>query len=342
MATRDGKKAILSIDGGGIRGLVPALILRELEGRLRARGKTEPLHRYFDMMAGTSTGGIIAAGLTAPSKDDQTKPAMSAENLVRLYHDEGENIFAKDKFRGLREALTRFNVDALMQEKYDARALEELLEGYLGKAVLSDALTNLVITAYDIEARRAVFLVGGPELGQGPTDFFFKDAARATSAAPTFFEPERVSDIRTGRAHVLVDGGVFANQPSICAYAEAKHLWPEESLEILSLGTGYQTRRFAYEDAKDWGPINWISPGQGAPIISILMHGQAHSANWQMKQLLGSRFTRMDAAMIEGLGNDDMDDASPENLVELTALAEQIIHGNSRNLDAWADKLVAA
>ncbi len=139
---------------------------------------------------------------------------------------------------------------------------------------------------------------------------------------------------------MLVDGGVFANQPSICAYTEAKDPWPQERLEILSLGTGYQTRRFAFEDAKDWGPINWIAPAQGVPIISILMHGQAHIANWQMKQILGSGFTRMDAAMIPGLGNDDMDDASQENLMELTALAEQIIHGNGRNLDDWVDNLV--
>ncbi len=341
MALQDGKKAILSIDGGGIRGLVPALILRDLEGRLRARGKTEPLHAYFEMMAGTSTGGIIASGLAAPHPEGDGKPAMTAENLVRLYHDEGEAIFSKDRFRGLREAIARFNVDAIMQEKYDASALEGLLERYLGRAVLSDALTNLLITAYDIEARRALFLVGGPDLGQGDSDFFFKDAARATSAAPTYFEPERVSDIRSGRSHVLVDGGVFANQPSICAFAAARAVWPDADMAFLSIGTGYQTRRFAFEEAKDWGPINWISPGQGAPIISILMHGQAHSANWQMKQLLGESFTRLDAAMIEGLGNDDMDDASPENLAELTALAAQIIHGNSRRLDDWADKLVA-
>ncbi len=341
MAIEGGRKAILAIDGGGIRGLVPALILAELERRLQARGKTAPLHAYFDMVAGTSTGGIIAAGLTAPGRNDPSKPAMSAGSLVKLYHDEGETIFAKDRFRGLREAFRRLNPAPLLQEKYDAAPLEGLLSHHLGDAVLSEALTNVVITAYDIEARRTHFMLGGPELGQGAGDFFFKDAARATSAAPTYFEPKRLSDIRTGRAHVLVDGGVFANQPSICAYAEARALWPDVEMELLSLGTGYQTRRFDYDDAKDWGPLNWISPGHGSPIISILMHGQAHSANWQMDQFLGKAYTRLDAAMIPGLGNDDMDDASAENLTELTALAKQIIHGNSAELDAWADKLVA-
>ena len=93
---------ILSIDGGGIRGLIPALILEELEKRLRAKGKTEPLHSYFDLIAGTSTGGIIAAGLTAPHPHDVSRPAATPADLVALYRDHGGEIFRNDVFTRMR------------------------------------------------------------------------------------------------------------------------------------------------------------------------------------------------------------------------------------------------
>ncbi len=350
MAMEGGKKTILSIDGGGIRGLVPAIILKELEQRLSAQNKNEPLHRYFDLVAGTSTGGIIAAGLTAPRWDDEKNaplpdtPAMTAEQLVALYQESGADIFQYNKFRNLREAFSTLDVDKILQEKYDAAVLESLLETHLRKTQLRDALTNVVITAYDIEERETVFMRGGPDINalndekNIPHDFYYRDAARATSAAPTYFEPHQAANIASGDTHTLVDGGVFANQPTMCAFAQARALgWSADKIEVLSLGTGYQTRSFKFDEAKDWGPGNWVNPMKGAPIINILMHGQADSINWQMEQILGDRFTRLDAKLFKV--NDDMDDASAKNLEQLAALATSIIDGHKDDLDRWANAL---
>ena len=346
MAMKGGVRTILALDGGGIRGLIPALILQELQRKLEARGKSEPLHRYFDLIAGTSTGGIIAAGLAAPDPRAPETPAMTPERLVELYRSDGARIFARDRFRNLREAFRELNTEAIFQEKYSADTLEELLDRHLGESRLRKALTNVVITAYDIEARDTVFLRGGPDINAlndkngVKHDFYFQAAARATSAAPTYFEPEQVSNIASGEVHALIDGGVFANQPSLCAFAQARALgWTPDKIEVLSLGTGYQTRRFPIGDVKDWGPGQWINPMKGAPIISILMHGQADSTNWQMAQILGQRFTRLDAKLIRGKGNDDMDDASPGNLLALADLARDIIDGHDRQLEDWAERL---
>ncbi len=339
MATTEGRKAILSIDGGGIRGIMPAVMLQALEQRLADRGKTRPLHAYFDLIAGTSTGGIIAAGLTAPHPDGSGQPASTAEGLVKLYREHGTTIFSRDRFRGLREAFSRLSLGPMLQEKYDAGPLEGVLRTYFGDGLTSQALSNVLVTAYDIQARRTHFMTGGPAYAGANHDYRFRDACRATSAAPTYFEPEQVENLKTRKLHTLIDGGVFANQPSLCAYSEAKYLWADVEQEILSLGTGYQNRPFPFDQVKDWGPLKWISPSEGAPVISILMHGQAHSANWQMDQILGERFTRLDAELVNA--NDDMDDASEENLDALTAMAQQIVDANSQALDAWADKLVA-
>lgn len=346
MAMDGGARTILAVDGGGIRGLIPALILEDLERRLAARGKTEPLHRYFDLVVGTSTGGIIAAGLTAPGRGDPRAPAMSAGELADLYRRNGPDIFDRELFRNIHQVFQELSIEKIFQEKYGAEALEALLADHLGESQMRQALTNVVITAYDITERRTAWLRGGPDINARNDskgiahDFFFRDAARATSAAPTYFEPARIPNIASGESLTLIDGGVFANQPAICGYTEAVALgWDATNVTMLSLGTGHQTRPFDFDDAKDWGPAQWINPAKGAPIINILMHGQADSAGWQMKQILGPRFTRLDAPLTRG--NDDLDDASPENLAELAGLAEEIIAANAEALDAWADGLVS-
>lgn len=342
MPLEDGRKAILSIDGGGIRGLIPALILQELEKRLKERNKTKPLCNYFDLIIGTSTGGIIAAGLAAPSPANGAQPAMTADKLVDLYNLRGAEIFARDRFRSVREFFRRLDFSSLVQEKYSAERLEELLYEHLGEARLSQALTDVVITAYDIESRATAYLRGGPTINAKTNeDYYFTAAARATSAAPTYFEPERVLELNGRMTRTLVDGGVFANQPAFCGFAQALALgWSKDEICLLSLGTGYQTRSYEFSDAKDWGPINWINPIKGAPVLSILMHGQSDSTDWNMGQILGSNsFYRFDRRLDHKRGSDEMDDASRQNLNALTTLAREIIADKTQELDFWADGL---
>ena len=349
MAMDGGIKTILAIDGGGIRGLIPAMILKDLEERLAARNKREPLHRYFDLIAGTSTGGIIAAGLTAPQAEDPGRPAMGAERLIELYRDSGHEIFDRDVLRNFLQALKNLDPKYLSQEKYDAAPLEALLEQHLGKARVSEALTNVVLTAYDIKSRETVFMCGGAAINalnareNISNDFYFSAAARATSAAPTYFEPAYVRNLGTGDFQTLVDGGVFANQPALCGFAKGRALgWSADKIQVLSLGTGYQTREFTFGQAKEWGPLKWIDPTNGAPIINILMHGQADSVNWQMEQLLGDAFTRLDLKLEQGKGNDDLDDATEENLAQLAQTAREIIEIYGNQLETWADRLEPA
>ncbi|WP_206243394.1 patatin-like phospholipase family protein [Novosphingobium terrae] len=332
-------KRILCIDGGGIRGLIPAMILAELETRIATvAGNPKPLHACFDMIAGTSTGGIIAAGLTASSGPVHApQAACTAQALVDLYVNQGETIFPQDIFQ---------KVHLLTGAKYDAGPLEGLLLKALGEATTGTALTNVVMPAYDIYNRQAVFLAGGPAYAvRNPAEavYYMRDCARATSAAPTYFEPAHTPVVGTQNYLSLIDGGVFANDPAMCALIEGMKLgWTIDQIEMLSIGTGSQNRHYPYYEARHWNVIDWISPAKGSPILSILMQGASSTTAYQLKHMLNGgedagRYTRIDGDIEHA--NDEMDDASPDNIEMLKNLATGWIKTNSGDIDAWSEKL---
>ena len=309
-------KTVLSIDGGGIRGLIPAVILAKLEEALAARGLPTALEHHFDLICGTSTGGIIAAGLTTPHPAGGDRAAFNAADLVALYKDHGAEIFARPWWRALTSVVRR--------AAYDATTLETMLEDRLGEARLRDARTRVTLTAYDIDERRAVFMTNTED---DPEDYAVREAARATAAAPTFFPPAQVRPLRHGEpiTRTLVDGGVFANDPVFSAFVEArKNGFAAGDIHILSLGTGVATRSYPYREARNWGLIDWLRPSNATPIISILMHGQASSAAYLADRLLNDadapRYERIDMPLTAP-AKDDLDDTSPENLRALEQVA---------------------
>ncbi len=343
-------KFILSIDGGGIRGIIPALVLVELEKRLAKKGISKPLHQLFDLIAGTSTGGIIASGLAAPHPKDNTKAAATPAELVDLYANRGDEIFDKSIFAKLKKGFGDFFSDprSLWQEKYDHQALVAILIDKLGNAKLSEGLTRIVMTAYDIENRGAVFMSNTKDsTGKKSDDFHFWQAARATSAAPVYFEPARVENLSEKdpkkRMLSLVDGGVFANDPSMAAYVEGmKMKWTASDIHVLSIGTGQTERPIPFSEAKNWGALGWLSPSNGTPIISVFMHGQASTASYQAEKILNEdqqRYFRINGKLSQG--NDELDDASPANIAKLKLDAQDIIKENSKTLDAFVKALAS-
>jgi len=133
---------VLSIDGGGIRGVIPATVLAEIETRTQAR-----IAELFDLIAGTSTGGVIALGLVKPSSDDETRPQFAASELVDLYEKEGHRIFARSPWHHL------VALDNLLDEKYESVGIESVLKQYFGDVPLSKAVTETLITSYELRAR---------------------------------------------------------------------------------------------------------------------------------------------------------------------------------------------
>lgn len=343
---------ILSIDGGGIRGIIPALMLAELE-RLTGR----PTCRLFDLIAGTSTGGIIALALTVPGQagpDGEPLPRWSASDLADLYVSEGPNIFHRSLMR------TVETVDGLVGEKYAPTGLENALQQYMGETLLPQALTDVLVTSYDIQKHEPFFFKSfQPQprtatdprdsaarlapTSQPPMDYPMRAVARATSAAPTYFEPQHlpapalpvgVSGGDPARDLVLVDGGTFANNPAMCAYAEAKRNHPAEDVLIVSLGTGRLTESISFGQAQHWGLVEWARP-----LLGIIMDGSSTAIDYQLDELIGSDegHFRFQTELV-GV-NDSLDDASASNIAGLRKLAEASIQTNASRLAQVAGRL---
>ncbi len=296
---------VLSIDGGGIRGIIPALVLEALEARTGKR-----VAELFDLVAGTSTGGILACALTKPD------PWPAAE-LVELYRTEGPKIFRRSLAHRVRSG------GGLLEEKHDDRALDDALVRYLGAGRLSDATTKVLVTAYDLHAREPYFFKSWRADKDGP----LRMVARATAAAPTYFEP-----VALGRLS-LIDGGVFATNPAMCAYAEAVVLEGAPPRFVLSLGTGRQMRPIPHHQATSWGLLQWVRP-----VIDVVFDGVSDTVEYQLQNLMP------DAAVVRlqtelDKASDALDDASARNLGLLEEQARELIAGSDAALDRAAAAL---
>ncbi len=313
---------ILSIDGGGIRGIIPAVFLSELEFRL---GK--PISHYFDLLAGTSTGGIIVLGLTKPNENGV--PQYTAKDLVNLYEMHGSKIFHSTVLKKVR------GLGNLIKEKYDYSGLEEILEEYFEETKLSQSTKPILITAYDIERRIAFFFKTRHALDpeEHEKDFLFREIARATSAAPTYFSPYKLkSDDPLIDYYSFVDGGVFANTPAMCAYVEGiKNSKDYDEVILVSIGTGKLGNPIEHEKAKNWGVVNWA-----VPILDVVMNGVNDTTHYQLKHLIPTingikRYYRFQIRL--GEKNTKMDDVSASNIRQLKLAGEAMIaeHENDIN-----------
>lgn len=319
---------ILSIDGGGIRGIVPGMILAEMERR-----SGRPVSAMFDLIAGTSTGGILALGLVVPGED--RAPRYSAEDLVGFYEREGRAIFSRPLTR---QVLT---LGSLVDEKYSSRGLDRALASRFGSVWLSEVICHVLVTAYDIELREPHFFKSDRARRRAERDFLLTDVARATSAAPTYFEPARVRSRAAKEWAVLVDGGVFANNPAACALVEAicDHGADPADMVFLSLGTGENAKPLLYEQAKRWGLARWARP-----VLSVVFDGVSDTVDYQVKSILaharggGSKYLRIQGRLDDE--TDAMDDASETNIRMLKVLARRIIAQHDAAIDEVLGKLV--
>ena len=315
---------VLCIDGGGIRGLIPALVLAAIEKRT---GKKSA--ELFDMIAGTSTGGILALGLTRPGPGGQ--PQYKAEDLAEIYENDGPKIFSRDLWHRFRA------IGNLAEEKYPHSGIESVLKQYFGEARLKDALRDVLLTAYEIERRVPWFFRSRRARVDPEYDFPVWQVARATSAAPTYFEPAQLLTEDITGYFALVDGGVFANNPAMCAYVDATTAHPGAEILMVSLGTGELTRAYPFHEAKTWGLAKWAQP-----VLDLMFDGVSKTVEYQLDQLLPpaggrARYYRFQTTLT--IASDNMDDATADNLHKLRLQAEGLIRSASHQIDALCQEL---
>lgn len=285
---------ILTIDGGGIRGLMSLYILRELE---RMEGK--PSHEIFDLIAGTSTGGIIAGMLTL---------GYDADDLIKLYEEHGEGIFKKKWYRW-----------GIFRPKYSDKYLNKVIESFVADTRLEDCSTRLMIPTYNLKTRDKVIFKSFKDMNASMFDII-----RATSSAQSYFRPHKID----GESYI--DGGMVINNPALASYVEYVKRWDEKELNMLSLGTGRNEEEIEY--AKNGGGmLAWAKP-----TVDVLLTEQTQQVDYYMSKLEPDNYLRLEPEI--KYSNGKMDDASEKNMANMKKDGEVAAQKNLYLVKAFLDK----
>ena len=268
---------ILSIDGGGIRGIIPATILTYLESCLQ-KNTGDPEARiadYFDLIAGTSTGAILTALLLTP--DEYFRPRFTAMDTLDFYKNHGGEIFHLTPWQVIK------SVNGFFSAKYSPKLLEALLMDIFGNVRLSELLKPCIIPCFDIQNNCAVFFNQKNPKEGCKQDFFVREIIRATTAAPSYFPVAKITSCNN-MYFKLIDGGVFANNPTTSAYIEAHKInntaMVPNNLLILSLGTGSAPQNYNTYRLQKGGITQWAFP-----LFDILLTSNSEITHHTMEVL---------------------------------------------------------
>lgn len=348
---------ILTIDGGGMRGIVPAYILEKMNEELKSKTK-RPLYSYFDLVAGTSTGALIALGLTSSAettsfvRDDGDSYSVektytkgrffrkeyretlgtierkaSPESFMELYEKNGVRIFRKKEAKGLKKIMSSIN--RLFNDKYEAEPYEDFLYELYGDTLLSDAAVPTMAVSFNLSNGKEYIFRSWEDRG-----WLVREAARASSAAPTYFSPARFIDRTNDEVLTLADGGIIANNPILAAYIEARKLYPEaEEFRFLSLSTASSVFRMNPDEVSS--TFDWMGPllsAYGAGNMNISLEG--------VESIKGVKVVRVWKDVVKT--HLSLDDTSEETIAQLKSAAEEIWEEKKEDITAFLDEMTAS
>ena len=344
------KIRILSLDGGGLKGIIPATMLTYVEQQLQHKTGDDSvrLADYFDFIAGTSTGGILACIYLTPDPKRPNRPKMAAEEALDLYMSHGKRIFGrsfKQKWKSLfgfvRNKLSSEGLDASLQETFGAQTW------------LKNFVKPCLITAYDLAKEVPFLFTSASAKNRKEKNFRIWEVARATSAAPSVFQPAKIQS-EGGDSHTMMDGCVITNNPAICAMTEVQKMdfaaekgWGRsqvpgvEDMMIVSLGTGQTACPQDKQHLQGKGLLGWLKP-----ILMVRMAGNSDMIDYQLSQLFqvqssssSQNYFRIEPELYDA--DESMDNAAPENLALLHQAGLKNIDAHRQVLDQIVDQLIA-
>ncbi|XP_007017303.2 PREDICTED: patatin-like protein 2 [Theobroma cacao] len=336
---------VLSIDGGGIRGLIPGTILAFLESQLqKLDGEQARLADYFDVIAGTSTGGLVTAMLTTPNPEVGNRPLFAAKDIIDFYLEHCPKIFPQDSSPFAPAANV---VKSLMGPKYDGKYLHDIVREKLGETRLHQTLTNVVIPTFDIKQLQPK-IFSSYEVKSNPSkDALLSDICIGTSAAPTYLPAHHFqSQDSTGKPieFNLIDGGVAANNPALVAINEVSkeilrgnpEFFPIKPTDyarflVVSLGTGSPKSEEKYHAnlAAKWGILGWLTSEHSTPLVDIFMQASSDMVDFHIATLFqalqseDSYLRIQDDTLSQQMSSVDV--ATKENLENLVKAGEELL-----------------
>lgn len=320
---------VLSIDGGGIKGIIPATILEFLEGQLQEvdNNTDARLADYFDVIGGTGTGGLLTAMITTPNENN--RPFAAAKDIIPFYFDHGPKIFEPSGFH-------------LVEPKYDGKYLMQVLQEKLGETRVHQALTEVAISSFDIKTNKPVIFTKSNLAKTPELDAKMYDICYSTAAAPTYFPPHYfATNTSNGDQYDfnLVDGDVAAVDPSLLSISVATRLAQEDpafasikslnykQMLLLSLGTGTNSefaKNYTAEEAAKWGILQWMSPiWEMRSAASSYMNDYYLSTVFQALDSQNN-YLRVQENALTGTAT-TFDDASVANMILLVQVGENLL-----------------
>ncbi|PHU27369.1 Patatin-like protein 2 [Capsicum chinense] len=341
-ATKGKMVTVLSIDGGGIRGIIPGTLLAFLESKLQELdGPNARVADYFDVVAGTSTGGLVTTMLTAPNKDN--RPLYQAKEISSFYMQHGPQIFPQSR----RNSFLRRVTNLFGGPKYDGKYLRTIITSILGNLTMKQTLTNTVIPTFDIKRLQPIIFSTADAKANMSKNAQLSDVCLSTSAAPTYF-PVHYFETKDAqgktRTFNLVDGGVAANNPTLMAithvskqimrgnfqYEDMENVDCKKML-VLSLGTGIGKHEEKYNAtvASRWGMLGWVFNNGATPLIDIFGDASADMVDIHvstMFQTFGSEknYVRIQDDNLVGEAA-SMDIATRENMETLVQIGNGLL-----------------
>ena len=308
---------VLAVDGGGIRGILPVRVLVALEEITGAA-----ISDLFDVLVGTSIGGIGVLGLVRPGNDG--RPMWTARDLLELYSTRAKEIFPvtalswPQSLQQLVEMIRRPTPTAALlgsnahigNARYDPAGLTQILTDQLGDTMLSEALRHTVVTSYDVRSQQPVLFDSRAIIAGEQKDVPMLTAARATSAAPSYFPPVTDTD-PAGEEQLLVDGGIFANNPALLGYQAAiEHGCDPQKVILVSLGTGEPGPNSSLS-LEDYMGSTWFRLAQS--LLESAQAGSVSVIDGFLRTVIGDTYWRFDVALPPD-GENEMDNVTDEHI----------------------------
>ncbi len=312
---------ILAIDGGGVYGLLPAHILEYIEKKSK-----KPIAELFDVIMGTSTGALLSVLLTIPGENN--KPKYSATDAINIYRKDGKKIFYNPWYHRI------LTLNGILGPKYMTSERYDVFKEYLGNTYFDQLLTNMIIPAYGVREQSPLLFVNWKQDGLLDINFAVSDLLMGAVSPPGYF-PSVVFGSQKNR-FVLVDGGLFANNPSLAAVLIAMKEYPKKKYILVSLGTGkVKGEKIPTGKQVGWGDLQWSEE-----ILSVLLDSQMQFDHILLDKTfpfpVDIYYFNEEISSFKKI----LDDISPLNLLRLNKEGQSLVKQNKKKLNELIPRLL--
>ncbi|WDM85555.1 patatin-like phospholipase family protein [Ehrlichia sp. JZT12] len=301
---------ILSVDGGGVRGIIAGTVLEAIEKKIN-----KPLCKIFDLIAGSSVGSVIGAAFSL--KNANGTPKYSASDILNLMCRYSSKIFSGAGMFPL-----------IIGPKFSDKNLNGVLKDVFGDVTMKDLMSNFIVPSYDLCSNDTVMFRNWIDKYR---DIKVRDIVRGAVAAPTYFTPQKI--MIEDEKNLLIDSSIVCNNPIMAAYAAAQVLYPEEKIYCLSVGCGTVNKNFS--NLKN-SLLYWSER-----IIFVIIDAGLDAVDYQMDRLInkGDMYCRISGNIV--YSTCDFSDASAGNIQNVKKDAQKILQDNQKKIDEFCKMILS-